>query len=563
MYLIRDIFLKKLLFIVSIGTTASSLYSQQNPPQGDTLNYTNILFSFPQQNHAENYLIEISEAPTFSQKTLVETDINAHLVSSFNFGKNYFWHYAAIDAKGNSLGWSDTFSFVIGSNPYTNNEFFRYQGKKKDRSKAKPGVLFMDYGRVAVNRAGKVIWYLLDYPFLQGNELVRDIKLTPEGTITGLIDSVACEMDLNGTILWRAPDNGMLNGEKSENYHHDLKKLPSGNYMVLGTDMVSRIIPGTSDSIEVGFGTVIEYDVFGNIVWSWNSNTYFTDKDLFSKRRRDGSYDVMTHMNAFSTDGKHVVVGFRDLSRIVVIDKNTAKVTESYGAKGLYSEPHSGIGLFRRQHDATVLRDGNYAVVNNDSIMDPSVVSSLVIFSPISKTNPVSKKVFEFKFDFDTLTNGKTPKMGNLQELDNGNILINMGGLNRCIEITRSGEVVWDMFMEKYDSLHKRWTPFPQYRVSYSSSLYPYVFRSKIMTDTVINQKRTIALGIYNVGESEDVYTVESFEKTKNFTTNKKLNSIRLAPGESGLIEVSFIESEKIHFRVKSFNSHIHEHITP
>jgi hypothetical protein len=140
-------------------------------------------------------------------------------------------------------------------------------------------------------------------------------------------------------------------------------------------------VPNGNDSIEAEFGTIIEYDMYGNAVWSWNSNLYFTDKDLFSRQRADKSWDINTHMNAFSTNGKNVYVGFRDISRIVVIDKATGKAIESYGGNGHFTEVHYASKFFRRQHDAVILNDGNIAVINNDSIMDPKVISSLVIFT--------------------------------------------------------------------------------------------------------------------------------------------------------------------------------------
>lgn len=554
---------RKMFFLFLSWITGFTLHAQVTPLPGDTIHYTQVLFSFPQVKQAESYTIEISEDAAFKQRTVLEAAINAQVCSALSFGKKYFWHYTSLDKKGKPAGWSKTFSFYIAPSPYADPALFRYTGKKKDRKKAGRGILFMDYGRVATNRGGKVCWYLADFPFLQPNELVRDLRLTPEGTVTGLIDSVACEMDLNGHILWQAPDGGKVNGEKSENYHHDFKKLPNGNYMVLGNDHVFRKVPGSSDSVEVEFGTVIEYDKSGKIVWSWNSKDYFTDADLFTRQRADKSWDVETHMNAFCTDGKSVMVGFRDISRIVVIDKASKKVTGSYGGYGVFSEPHSATGFFRRQHDIVQLKDGNLAVLNNDSIMDRSVVSSLVIFSPMSDTAPSSQKLFTYRFDFDTLTNGKSPKMGNLQEIENGNILINMGGINRCIEISRSGELAWDMFMERYDTIQKTWAKFPQYRVNEASSLYPYLFRSKIVADNQAGAARTMTVRIYNIGDHEDTYTVGLWQNGHALNLKVKPEPVRIAPGESAEVKISFTVSGAFQLHIDSANSQLSEDIKP
>ncbi len=547
--------IRKEIFVFISLFVAFSSQAQLLPKENQTLNYTKVLFSFPQIPSAEKYLIEVSEDSTFQTKIFLESPINAKIIPDLNFGKTYFWRYSGFDANKKSLALSTTNTFHIGSNDFTSPKNFSYTQKKMQRGACSPGLIFMDYGRVAINRRGEVQWYLPEYPFLLEQELVRDFKFTPDGTITVLLDSIACEMNLEGEILWQAPFRGVLNGEASENYHHDFMKLPNGNYMVLGTDHVYRFPPDKKDSVLVEFGTVIEYDYYGNIVWSWNSNEYFTDQDLFSKTRTDKSYDTGLHMNAFSAEGDFVNVGFRDISRIVTIQKSTGKVIASYGQKGNSTEVHGAEGFFRRQHDAYKLKDGNFAVINNDSIMDRSIVSSLVIFSPLSGGDNSSKKIFEFKFDFDTLTNGKSAKMGNLQELDNGNILINMGGINRCIEITREGQVVWDLFMEKYDMNMKNWMKFPNYRVNYTPTLYPHVFRQKIINDVKKRGMRTVTLEIYNIGDLSDTYDFELRNTEGKLIFENSPTKISIAPGASQTVKLKFKNKKKQNILIKTSSS--------
>lgn len=499
-----------LLFIAFMG---SSAHSQTAPANGDTLNYNAALLRFPWVEGAATYQLEIAEEGIATGKQTYTSVTNTLLASKLEFGKKYKWRYCGVDSKGAQLGWTEPTTFAIGSAPGVDPEQRRYRVLQRDRGKTLPGLLFYDYAEVGVNRKGDPIWYL---PIIDGVEKtaqVRDLKMTDEGTFTALFDYEAIEFDRDGKILWIAPDDGKVNGQARENYHHEFTKQANGNYLILGNGKEYRMIPDGSDSVEVEFGTVIEYNPQGDVVWCWNSKDYFTEEDLFSRMRGADYYDTETHMNACSMNDSLVIVGFRDISRIVVIDKTSREVIESYGGWGNFKEPHSATGFFRRQHSANMLRDGSIAVLNNDSIMDPQVVSSVVVFSRIFDEQPNSEKLFEFRFDFDTLTNAKTPKTGNVFEMSNGNLLINMGSLNRCIEVTRNSELVSDMFIEKFDSLSNLWRPFPQYRVNYAPSLYPFEFTSKVNENYRKKKQRTIVIRVYNVGNEADVYTVSGSYK--------------------------------------------------
>jgi len=92
------------------------------------------------------------------------------------------------------------------------------------------------------------------------------------------------------------------------------------------------------------------------------------------------------------------------MARIVKIKKSSKKVVAIYGGKNSGLPYHYAQGMFRFQHDALRLKDGSFAVLNNDLVADPEVVSSVVIFSE-GKTP--GKKVFDFPFNYDGSTNGK------------------------------------------------------------------------------------------------------------------------------------------------------------
>ncbi len=517
----------KLLAFLLLILASNTTNAQFTPASNDTLNFTSILFEFPWIDGAESYeLIAIHESGKGNLSAISEA--NKIRLDGLNFGSSYTWKVRGLTSIGEKMPWSTPISFHIATSDYIDPNKYRYDGKKLDRSKSQRSLLFLDYGRVGINKAGKAVWYIPETDSLFTETRVRDLKFTPSGTFTAIFGESAVEFDRKGTILWMAPDDGQVNGEDREHYHHEFTKLPNGNYLVLGLDHVNRRVPNSNDSINVEFGTIMEYNPDGKLVWSWNSNDYFTDADLFSRKRGD-RYDTRTHMNACTMHGNEVYVGFRDISRIVVIDKKSGKAIESYGGYGVFSEPHAATGFFRRQHDALRLSDGNMAVLNNDSVMDPDVVSSVVVFSRLK--NGTSEKLLDFKLDFDTLTNGKAVKTGNVNELSNGNILVNLGAINRFIELTRTGDVVWSMFAEQFDSNTNEWKAFPQYRVCPAPSLYPYAYTSKLIRNSLRKRKREINVKVFNIGSEEDLYTIslqKNGRNVKEVTLSINSESVRL-----------------------------------
>lgn len=543
----------KVLILLLFTLSSETPFAQFFPSEGDTLNYTSVLFEFPRVEGAMTYEIKISTTNGHGNLT-DNSPVNKVLLDGLNFGAGYSWQVRGITAIGEKLPWTDPLTFFVAGSDLVDDSKFRYYGKKLDRSKSERSLLLLDYGKVAINKAGKPTWYIPDTDSLLSKTRIRDLKITPTGSFTAICGESAVEFDRNGTIIWMAPDDGSVNGEEREHYHHEFTKMPNGNYLVLGLDHEQRISPDGEDTLEVEFGTVIEYSPEGKVVWSWNSSSYFSDDDLFFRKNGE-RYSVRTHMNACKITGTELYVGFRDISRIVVIDKVSGEITESYGGYGVFKEPHAATGYFRRQHDALPLEDGAIAILNNDSIMDPNVVSSVVVFTRMKDGG--SEKLMDFKLDFDTLTNGKSPKTGNVNELPNGNLFVNLGSINRFIELTRDGELVWSMFAESYHEFHQKWIAFPQYRVSVTPSLYPYVFAGNLEMNKLEKRTRTIKAKVFNLGSESDTYTVYLLRKGKI----ERQSALAIPSESSRLIEFSVKKKVAYTLRIVSNSSNLVEEI--
>lgn len=581
--------------------------AQLVPAPGAVLNYTQVMFEYDKEKTADAYLIQVTEdtvdASTIDprktsndsppliplsalqfQKPLIEqTDsTTATMVSGLQFGKKYLWRFTRIE-NGRQTGWNGPYGFEI---KVRNDADVSLQPVAviDQTDKHAGGLIVADFQSI-IDRTGKPVWQM---PAARLQKIVtmntRDLTVTPFGTITFLsANNEPVECDLQGNILWRAPDNGKVSGDTTEYYHHDFQRLKNGNYMLLGDKFVWKKVPvqyiehfkkmeadrnnrmpgapqvappvampQTTKYIEgimyarIRLGTIIEYNAKGEVVWSWNSDTYLKDEETFpllvnglpvlpqpgnvsqpGRAVNLANTDPDAHLNSFSADDKNefVYAGFRQLSRVIKINRATGKVINSWGDKLSTGEAKDGDGFFKFQHGAKVMKDGRVLVFNNGDAKLNQQPSSAVIFDQ-PNDNTASKIIWEYKTVFDSLPE-KSSRGGNADELPSGNILICMGmgplgtgrnappvmppnpvgtapaalphagspiPLTRIVEVNRNNEIVWSARLNK-----------SAYRAHYVSSLYPNYFTAKISAPYTTGH---LLLTVYNEGTENDSYNI-------------------------------------------------------
>jgi len=494
-----------------------SISGQVIPVPESNLIHTQVMFEYPSVNNAVNYKIEISQWDSLKKLAvpfLEQFDnTTATLVSGLSYGYEYRWKYRAFDKKEKLIFTSQDYVFYIKKVQEVNPDYQRIRLNQINCKDSLKGLVSFDYCKTIVNRKGLPVCYVPEAPpILNSGFFIRDLRITPGGTITLLSKTDAIEMDLDGNIIWVAPNDGKVSGEQTEFYHHAFFKMDKGNYMILSNKHRKIQSPFDTTNKEIEFGTIIEYDLSGNVAWKWDSQDYLSSKDLFQRNQENKTFAVNPHSNSLdmTKDGNYLYLGFRDISRIIKIEKSSGRVVASFGAKMPSGEAAFANKYFRFQHSSTLLNDGNIAVFNNDSIADPKVTSSIVIFSQPDNKKMSSELIWKFDCKFDSLTNGKSLKTGNVIELPDKNILLNMGTINRTIEISRNDKkIVWDAFTEKWNSKENKWESFPQFRSAYISSLYPCYFT--VCINKKVTKKGSItgaSMIIYNKGTEPDEYKV-------------------------------------------------------
>lgn len=477
------------------------------PSEGASLNYTQILFQTIPIDRAEEYtFIVTQENANLSQADYVQSDpTHVTVMQGFVFGESYTWKVRAKDKAGKQIFESDTHRFNIQKSLAVEPQEYHFAIQHWEKERVEDGVIFLDYCGVAINRAGRPLWYLPSVGKNLRLERLRDLEMTDAGTLTFVTNEMAVDIDLHGNILWNTPGDGKISGDSSEFYHHEFTRLKSGNYLVLCNGFEPRPLDlGDRHFDKIPLAYIVEYDQKGDTVWTWNSGMYvqYDDYAKLGAQVFDGA--SFGHMNSAAADEENglIYASFRDLSSILVIDRTTRKVIRAYGDK-VPSDPRpEARGFFQRQHAPLPFGKDEIVVFNNNAV---GKTSSVVVFNEPTPEKPECKIQWEFKCDFDSLRPGSTDRLGNVQVMNENQFLVNMGKVPRLFEVNRQNEVLWDCFPERWNPDSAHWEPFANYRLHYRKSLYPCYYSHVMKFDQAGNPQLQLA----NEGSEADCYTLE------------------------------------------------------
>jgi hypothetical protein len=474
----------------------------------------------------------------------------AFKIGGFVWGQSYRWQVNASSADKKLLHRGVIHRFTMAER--VNSIHFRdirIDVLKNDEFKNSRGLICIDYAKMICDRKGKTVWVMPEIPGLQnGRSQIRDLKVTAKNSLTFLCDNMPVETDLEGNILWRLPHPFVFQND-TITFHHVFTKLRDGHYYVLGNKKVKRRVTDAqaaqsvlkesgfsvrNDSVHkvTDIAVVFEFDNTGRVLWFWDADKYITDDDLNFKKNNVGIPILLTHANglAVNHNGSKIYVSFRDLNRIIRIDKQSKKVETSFGEKYPSGEAQWMNGMFEAQHDPNLTKRNTILILNNNGARSRKV-SSILEFDafPKSATDPIRWK---FELNFDTLTDGKSPSGGNVIEMKNGNIFLCGGQLNRMFEVTKKKEIVWDAFLYSMGHQDSVWQKFPQYRASWVSNINSHHFmvhKAKIREN--VKGEQLIPLTVYNSGDVADDYLVEIQEETGKLLYAGKIRALK--PGQN------------------------------
>jgi hypothetical protein len=238
---------------------------------------------------------------------------------------------------------------------------------------------------------------------------------------------VVLEADWNGRVLWevRHPD-----------HHHDGIRLRNGNVLLiclapLPQQFASNVKGGTAGTEHDGAiysDYLVEMTIGGHVVWEWctweHLNPDIDHITAIQERREEWA-----HGNGVAElPNGDIVVSFRTISTVIVIDRKTGEIIWKLGAP-----PLSG------QHAPTPLPNGNLLIFDNG----PHRLDHPMPFSRVIEVE-LSTKQIVWKYQEKRVSDFFSPRISNAQRLLNGNTLICEGYFGRLFEVTTDGELVWE-----------------------------------------------------------------------------------------------------------------------
>jgi hypothetical protein len=456
------------------------IHGQYLPKDGAKLNYNQIYFEYPASKNIDVYKLYLaydsSENKEDFSNLLIKTQTSktaSTKIEGLIFGKKYKWYVETI-LKNKEVIKSHIHYFSLYECPYADTSMYKFKQHYSSNTSIEDGIIWLDQMHCAINRNLEVVWFLA--PIIEDfkeNKQVRDFKVYSDGTISFISEGEAYHINKDLTIIWQAPNTGKISEEKKENYHHSFEKLQNGNYIVLGNQYIELERTDTKDTTDrrVEFTTVIEYNKNKEVVWSWRLLDNFK-LDLLVNPETNSIYNTHCNSLSLSPDGQKILLSFRDLSRIMEIEKKSGKILKSFGKKlNKIDTLVYETDLFMFPHDAKYIDKETISVLNNNDIKNKKISSLVYLKLPNSDKNQQILQKWAFQFDYDKYTDGKSSKMGNHVVLPNKNLLINEGSINRIVEINPIKKIpLWDLMITKNYG-NSGWNDFAVYRVFFTKKL--------------------------------------------------------------------------------------------
>ncbi len=482
------------------------LTAQILPKEGAKLHYRIIGFTAPEKQWAKEYKIEVANGnykndADFSKNIVVQVSgtTNKIVAEVPGFGNDYTWRMVFKGSGSNvQKGELHHFATIMIPELDTNNYRLRII---KQAAKYKDAYVFLDDQKALYDMAGKPVWYLPHNSSFSESATPRDFKLSPLHTITfNSEDRGIFEINYNGDILWTGPDYADANAENNEHYHHQFSRLANGNYMVLGTETVSvdmnadsrhskkneknaeKVIEGGTGlpAVKAPFGTVIEYNAKGKIVWKWRSWDYFKNSDLKYYKDDQGLpvYDIRENSFYFDEKESVVYISFRVISRVLKVSYPDGKVVGVYGEIFKEGVAENGNGIFCGQHSCNITMDGNLYLFNNNSCGNGPYPSLVVMHLPATNEDSLYK-IWDYAFPatvYDNLNlpylpfrpgKGKHSVGGNIAELPGKELFASMSSpYGSLFIVNMDKQLLWCAEAEKWNAQERKWQSAAQYRAS-------------------------------------------------------------------------------------------------
>lgn len=261
-------------------------------------------------------------------------------------------------------------------------------------------------------------------------EYFRRARLLPDGSVLAIYEGLGVvKLDFDSRPVWSYEGGA----------HHDLDLAPDGRIWVL--DREGKEIPrlGRDEPVLEDQVTVLDPET-GRVVRKISILEAFERSEHAGLLERMPPRPDVLHTNTLEIlDGRladripafragNLLLSVLELDALAVLDPEREEIV------------WAKTGIWRKQHQPTVLDDGNLLLFDNTGPVREGVDGR----SRVLELDPETMEVV-WSFGGDRGTDFYSKTLGSSQRLPNGNTLITESENGRALEVTRDGEVVWEL----------------------------------------------------------------------------------------------------------------------
>lgn len=245
------------------------------------------------------------------------------------------------------------------------------------------------------------------------------------------------EVNPQGKIVWEHRDLEQ---------HHDARRTSSGGAIYLTLEIVPEELAAcvkgglpVQGHHQMWADRIVEVDAAGTITWEWLAYEHLDpEEDVITPTDQREEW---SHGNTIvPLDDNRVLVSFRNISTVAIIDKKTGDFLWKLGWD-----------VLAQQHDPSLLPNGNILIFNNGTLRKHHPW----VFSEVIEVDPATNHVV-WRYHDTPFYNFYSPYISGAQRLPNGNTLITEGNFGRIFEVAIEGQVVWE-YINPYFFNSPRW----------------------------------------------------------------------------------------------------------
>jgi hypothetical protein len=259
------------------------------------------------------------------------------------------------------------------------------------------------------------------------------------------------KIDKDSNVLWAY----------GENAHHDFSIRESdGHIFALTQSVIRSALPGL-DTLQYPLlnDYVVELSPEGKELQKISVAEAFTDTPyqylLFTNDKKGKKGWDLLHTNSvmaldesiadnFPMFGEgDILLSIRNKNLLVIIDAKSHKVSHVYEGK------------WQNQHSASFLENGHLMVLDNKGMASAHRRGPKSNQSRVIEISPETSEIV-WNFSGNHQHPFKTPSRGRVERLPNGNTLIAESIVGRAFEVTKDGEIAWQIQFPKKEDAKRR-----------------------------------------------------------------------------------------------------------